>query len=75
MTVEAVVGKVFNLDPEEVTDASSKDSIAEWDSMGHLSLITGLEEHFKISLSIADAMAMTSVGKIKTILKDYGITV
>lgn len=75
MTVEAVVGKVFNLDPEDVTDDSSKDTIAEWDSMGHLSLVTGLEEHFKVSFSIGDAMAMTSVGKIKTILKDYGITV
>jgi len=74
MTVEAIVGKVFNLDPEDVTDGASKDTIAEWDSMGHLALITGLEGHFKVSLSIADAMEMTSVGKIKTILKEYGIS-
>lgn len=74
MTVESIVGKVFNLDPADVTDGSSKETIAEWDSMGHLSLITGLEEHFKVSLSISDAMDMTNVAKIKSILKSYGVS-
>ena len=73
MSVEEVVARVFNLDPSEVTDQSSKDTIAEWDSMGHLSLVTGLEEEFKVSLAIADAMEMTSVLHIKKILKDYGV--
>lgn len=73
MSVEEVVARVFSLDPSEVTDQSSKETIAEWDSMGHLSLVTGLEEEFKVSLAIADAMEMTSVHHIKKILKDYGV--
>ena len=73
MSVEEVVAKTFSLDPSEVTNHSSKDTIAEWDSMGHLSLITGLEEEFKVSIAIVDAMAMTSVSHIKKILKDYGV--
>jgi acyl carrier protein len=73
MSVEEVVAKIFSLDPSEVTDRSSKETIAEWDSMGHLSLITGLEEEFKVSIAIVDAMAMTSVQHIKRILKDYGV--
>jgi len=73
MRVEQLVADVFNLDPAEVTDAASKDTIAEWDSMGHLSLITTLEERYRISLATADAMDMTSVAKIKDILKHYGV--
>lgn len=73
MSVEAVVARVFSLDPAEVTDESSKDTIEEWDSMGNMSLVTGLEEEFKVSLSIADAMEMTSVEQIKRILRDYGV--
>lgn len=73
MRVEEVVAKVFNLDTTDVTDVSSKETIAEWDSMGHLSLITSLEERYKISLAISDAMEMTTVAKIKAILKQYGI--
>ena len=51
----------------------SKDTIAEWDSMGHLSLVTSLEERFHISIAIADAMDMTSVKKVKDVLKSYGV--
>lgn len=74
MSVEKVVARVFNLDPSEVTDESSKDTIEEWDSMGNMSLVTGLEEEFKVSLSIADAMEMTSVQHIKRILREYGVS-
>ena len=74
MSVEEVVARVFNLDASEVTDQSSKETLAEWDSMGHLSLITGLEEEFNVSIAIADAMEMTSVQHIKRILKDYKLT-
>src|SRR5882762_3794772 len=73
VSVEDVVARVFNLDVSEVTDQSSKETLAQWDSMGNLSLITGLEEEFKVSIAIADAMEMTSVQQIKRILKDYGV--
>jgi acyl carrier protein len=73
MSVEEVVAKVFKVDISEVTDLSSKETLAEWDSMGHLSLVMSLEERFKVSLSIADAMEMTSVQHIKRILKEYGV--
>jgi acyl carrier protein len=74
MRVEDVVAKAFNLDTADVTDASSKETIAEWDSMGHLSLITSLEERYNISLAIADAMEMTTVAKVKAVLKQYGVS-
>lgn len=73
MSIEEVVAKVFKVDVSEVTDLSSKETLAEWDSMGHLSLVMSLEERFKVSLSIADAMEMTSVQHIKRILKEYGV--
>ena len=73
MSVEEVVANVLKVDVSEVTDLSSKDTLAEWDSMAHMSLVMSLEERFKVSLSIADAMEMTSVYHIKRILKEYGV--
>ena len=73
MSVEEVVARVFNLDASEVTDQSSKETIAEWDSMGHLSLIIGLQDEFNVSFAIAVALGMTSVQRIKKILKDYKV--
>lgn len=73
MTVEELVGRVFKMNPQELNDASSPDIIEGWDSMGHLTLITELEEHFKVSIAIADAMEMTNIRKIKDVLKEYGV--
>ena len=74
MSVEEVVARTFNLDVSDVTDQSSNETIEEWDSMGNLSLVAGLEEEFKVSIAIADAMEMTSVQEIKRVLKEYGVT-
>jgi len=73
MSVEEVVARVFNLDVSEVTDQASNETLVQWDSMGHLSLITGLEQEFKVSFAIADAMEMSSIQHIKRMLKDYGV--
>ena len=73
MTVEDVVAKVFQLEPDNVTNDMSRDEIEGWDSMGHLSLVVALEEEFKIQISIADAMEMGSVMQIKDMLRKYGV--
>lgn len=73
MSVEEIVAKVFSLDPAEVKDSYSKATIAEWDSMGHLSLITELERQYHINISIADSMEMASIGRIKEVLRAYGV--
>jgi acyl carrier protein len=72
MTVEEVIAKVFKIDSRTLVDGSGRDSIEQWDSMGHLQLITELEQHFGVSVSIGDAMEMVSVGKVKEILRRYG---
>lgn len=72
MTVEEVIARVFKIDSRTLVDGSSRDSIEQWDSMGHLQLITELEQHFGVSISIGDAMEMVSVGKVKEILRRYG---
>lgn len=73
MTVEKIIGKVFNVDPDELDDSSSRDTIKGWDSMGHLNLILELEAEFKVSIAISDAMEMVSVEKTKQILRKYGV--
>jgi len=72
MTVEEVIARVFKIDSRTLEDSSGRDAIEQWDSMGHLQLITELEQHFGVSLSIGDAMEMVSVGKVKEILRRYG---
>ena len=41
--------------------------------MGHLTLIMELEARFNVSISIADAVEMADVRKIKETLRRYGV--
>ena len=73
MRVEQVISKVFNIKVEQVNDLSSRDTIEGWDSFGHLTLISELEEQLRVSIAIADAVEMVDVRKIKALLPSYGV--
>lgn len=49
-------------------------SIEAWDSIGHMNLISNLEEEFKISLETDDIVDFSSFNKGKEILKKYKIS-
>jgi len=58
----------FDIDPELVTMQTSASDIPVWDSMGHLSLASSLEEVFEVSLDVDDLMEMESVREIVRII-------
>jgi len=47
--------------------------IPEWDSIGHMTLMSGLEESFQITLETDDIVDFSSFKKGKEILKKYKI--
>jgi acyl carrier protein len=72
-TLEEVVSRVFGVEPQSLDESSSPESVEGWDSMGHVNLVTALEQHFNVSIDIDDVMEMGSVGKIREILVAYGV--
>ena len=50
-------------------------SIQEWDSVGHMSLITLLEDKFEIMLDTDDIINFSSYTKGKEILKKYNVNI
>jgi len=50
-------------------------SISQWDSVGHMSMIGALEDAFKISMEMDDIIDFSSFEKGKKILKKYKITI
>ena len=49
--------------------------IEEWDSIGHMSLMSALEEEFKISLDTDDIVNFSSFKKGIEILKKYKVEI
>lgn len=50
-------------------------SIPEWDSIGHMSLIGALEDEFGISIDTDDIIDFSSFDKGKEILKKYEVEI
>jgi len=50
-------------------------SISQWDSVGHMSMIGALEDAFKITMEMDDIIDFSSFEKGKKILKKYKIKI
>jgi acyl carrier protein len=72
MAPEAVVAETFGLNPTEIDDSSSPDTVAAWDSLGHVTLIIQLEAAYGVSFAPEETMTMTNVGAIKEALSTHG---
>ena len=59
----------FDIDPHLVSMETSPSDIPGWDSVGHLSLASELEQAFEISLDVDELMEMESVSEIVRIIK------
>jgi acyl carrier protein len=58
----------FDTDPRSVSMETSASDIPGWDSMGHLSLASNLEQAFGISLDVDELMEMENVREIVRIV-------
>ena len=63
-----VFSKVFNCpDPQDV---ASPDNLTGWDSLGHLLLVSAIEEEFKIQLTAENMLQMVNFRTIQAILEE-----
>ena len=65
--------KSLSVDESKVNDKLKYNDIPEWDSIGHMTLMSGLEEEFKISIETDDIVDFISFEKGKEILKKYKV--
>jgi len=65
--------ETFGISQEQLNGLKYQD-IPEWDSIGHMSLVAGLEDEFEIMLDADDIIDMSSYEIGKDILAKYNIT-
>lgn len=61
VTVCDVLADVFGVSRAELDEATSRDDIPEWDSVGHLNLMLALEEAFGVTFSVDEMAELVSV--------------
>ena len=68
-----VFSKSLSIDESKVNDELKYNDIPEWDSIGHMTLMSGLEEGFNISIETDDIVDFSSFKKGMEILEKYKI--
>ena len=63
----------LSIDNSKFNENLKYNEIPEWDSIGHMTLMSGLEEGFKITLETDDIVDFSSFKKGKEILKKYKV--
>ncbi len=66
--------KSFSVDKSKLKKLKYE-SVPQWDSVGHMSMVGDLEDIFKISLDMDDIIDFSSFEKGKKILKKYKIKI
>ena len=64
----------ISIDAKKFHENIEYNEIPEWDSIGHMKLISVLEEGFKISMETDDIVDFSSYKKGMEILKKYSIS-
>ncbi|MDO8281293.1 MAG: acyl carrier protein [Thermodesulfovibrionia bacterium] len=69
----ATLSEVLKIGEDTITDETSPDNVATWDSMNALLLVTALETAYNIRFTARDIVGVKNVGDIKESLKRHGV--
>lgn len=72
---DAIFKETFNLESSQLNSDLEYQSILEWDSVGHMSLIAALEDEFDISMEMDDVIEFGTYETGILTLAKYGITI
>ena len=63
----------LSIDEKKFNEKIKYNEIPEWDSIGHMTLMSSLEENFSISMDTDDIVDFSSFKKGIEILEKYGV--
>jgi acyl carrier protein len=67
--VQKAFGSAFEVEPSSITINTVPADVNAWDSMGHVTLASSLEQEFNLSFDVDELMEMESVREIVRILQ------
>lgn len=74
-SLEQIFADSLAINLSDISDELTYQSISQWDSVAHMTLIAAVEDEYGIMLDTDDIIDMSSVGKAKAILQKYGVEI
>ncbi len=66
--IREVVSRTFHVPIERLEDGTRRGTLEEWDSLGHVNLVSALCEEFDVMLPPERALEIHTIGDIKRIV-------
>ncbi len=66
--LKTVIAAILEVEPGDITEDSSSDTIEQWDSLRHMNLVLALEDEFGVSIPDEEAADITSYKLIRLVL-------
>jgi acyl carrier protein len=63
-TVQGAFKAAFDVEPQSITIETKPSDIPAWDSMGHVALVSSLEQAFGLTFDVDEVMEMEDVRQI-----------
>jgi acyl carrier protein len=67
------IGQILEVDPALLTDETGPESLESWDSMGHLKIISLLDDYVDDPIEAEEAEKLISFGEIVAFTRNRGI--
>jgi acyl carrier protein len=68
--VRRIAGDVLGVPFDQVTAASSRDTLPSWDSLAHVNLVLALEQRFGVQFLPEEMMEMLNIDLVAMILSE-----
>ena len=68
-----VFARVLKLPADRLSDATSPENTAEWDSLAAMELVSQIEETFGVRLTTLEIMRMRSLAVARDLLRAKGV--
>ena len=68
-TVQSAFKAAFDVEPQYITIETKPSDIPAWDSMGHVALVSSLEQAFGLTFDVDEVMEMEDVRQILRIVE------
>lgn len=67
------IAELFEEEPDQITEQSTRDDLEYWDSMGMLSLMAELDSEFNIVLEEEQLSELSSVGDLIVLMREHKV--
>lgn len=74
MTIDEIIRETLMLPADSpISDELGPGQIPQWDSLGHVRLMSAIETAFSITIGMDEMIGIMSVADIRRLLKDKGV--